>query len=395
MPLHRAVQRTDEGQESPPPALAPIEANRAASLNTHDPPFAMDLMGGDVTRYLGKAGSTPKTLDSEPANWTDRPRARWIFWSRGATPRNRAHRVLAAAFNRYVAESDAEFALVNIEDFWAETRPQNIPGTSNEYPNWRCKLAMTMRDIKKDEQIGATIEDLASGALRDKPLDSDRNQSSRVAIAATDQVAVEPAAPGALPPLRRVPGTQEQRRTRNPSPAVAPMACSMFAMTALSLRLHRSAARSLNSSLDRTSPVEAELVHLDVAEHVIGLAARVSVIRWSNARYTPPVGSRTPGVIRTTCSTGAHRPHRRAPRPFPRSPPGPARAMSDPHGPAGRTAHPNQLNRQFTQVAIAQVEPNKPRTATSIDAASDEPPPSPPPTGIRLSSSGTGSALPL
>jgi len=152
-----------KGKKKLTASLAPIEANRAASLNTHDlPPFAMDLMGGDVTRYLGKAGSTPKTLDSEPANWTDRAHALAdLLVKRGYCAAKPSASQLAAAFNRYIAESDAELALVNIEDFWAETRPQNIPGTSNEYPNWRCKLAMTMRDIKKDEQIGATIEDLA------------------------------------------------------------------------------------------------------------------------------------------------------------------------------------------------------------------------------------------
>lgn len=144
-------------------SLAPIAANRAASLNTHDlPPFALDLMGGDVTQYLGKANKTPQTLDSAPASWTDRSRAlAELLVAKGYCAKNPTAPQLAAAFNRYIAESDAELALVNIEDFWGETRPQNIPGTSNEYPNWRCKLSKTMKDITTDPVISETLEDLA------------------------------------------------------------------------------------------------------------------------------------------------------------------------------------------------------------------------------------------
>ncbi len=144
-------------------SLAPIAANRAASLNTHDlPPFALDLMGGDVVQYLGKGNATPKTLDSMPDSWTDRARALADHLvAKGYCAKNPSAPQLGAAFNRYIAESDAELALVNIEDFWGETRPQNIPGTSTEYPNWRCKLAKTMKDITSDPGIGETLNDLA------------------------------------------------------------------------------------------------------------------------------------------------------------------------------------------------------------------------------------------
>lgn len=144
-------------------SLAPIAANRAASLNTHDlPPFALDLMGGDVSGYLGKGDATPKTLSSTPAEWTDRAHAlASLLTDRGYCEPNPTAPQLAAAFNRYIAESEAELALVNIEDFWGETRPQNIPGTSDEYPNWRCKLARTMKDIRSADDIGPVLHDLA------------------------------------------------------------------------------------------------------------------------------------------------------------------------------------------------------------------------------------------
>lgn len=39
----------------------------------------------------------------------------------------------------YLAASRARIVLVNLEDLWLETAPQNVPGTVGTYPNWRRK----------------------------------------------------------------------------------------------------------------------------------------------------------------------------------------------------------------------------------------------------------------
>ncbi len=39
-----------------------------------------------------------------------------------------------------IARSPARFAIINIEDLWREEMPQNIPGTSSEYPDWGRKF---------------------------------------------------------------------------------------------------------------------------------------------------------------------------------------------------------------------------------------------------------------
>jgi 4-alpha-glucanotransferase len=35
----------------------------------------------------------------------------------------------------------------------AETRQPNLPGTVDEYPNWRLPLPMTLDQLKKDPRI--------------------------------------------------------------------------------------------------------------------------------------------------------------------------------------------------------------------------------------------------
>lgn len=167
--------------------LGPIAANRAASLNTHDlPPFALDLMGGDVVQYIGIGDAAPRTLESTAASWSERSRSLVQFLSeRGYCGAKPSAEEVAAGFNRYIAESDAELQLVNVEDLWGETRPQNIPGTSDEYPNWRTKLGRTLAEIRRDEELGALIEELArlrSGervSRKNKPKHTKANRRAR------------------------------------------------------------------------------------------------------------------------------------------------------------------------------------------------------------------------
>jgi 4-alpha-glucanotransferase len=43
--------------------------------------------------------------------------------------------------------------LVNMEDLWLEARPQNVPGTSSERPNWRRKARLTLEQIFADKRL--------------------------------------------------------------------------------------------------------------------------------------------------------------------------------------------------------------------------------------------------
>jgi 4-alpha-glucanotransferase len=49
----------------------------------------------------------------------------------------------------WLGASPAEVVLVNLEDLWLETHPQNVPGTSTERPNWRRKARLTIEQIQR------------------------------------------------------------------------------------------------------------------------------------------------------------------------------------------------------------------------------------------------------
>ncbi len=65
------------------------------------------------------------------------------------------------AAHRYLAASSAEVVLINIEDLWGETEPQNRPGTVEPIPNWRKKFAKSLEEIITNPSISNQLKELA------------------------------------------------------------------------------------------------------------------------------------------------------------------------------------------------------------------------------------------
>lgn len=40
------------------------------------------------------------------------------------------------------------------------TQPVNIPGTSDEYPNWRRKLTMTLEQLSEQQNVNQLLQEL-------------------------------------------------------------------------------------------------------------------------------------------------------------------------------------------------------------------------------------------
>jgi 4-alpha-glucanotransferase len=140
------------------PIVAPAR-ERVASVNTHDTPtFAAFLRGGDISDFQRLGVFTP---ESAARKREDRKRVVAALAKtfgikdvRGSS----AQRQLLSRCLRWMAESPANIAMVNLEDTWLEQRPQNIPGTgagtkNPDQPNWRRKARYTLEQILSDTSI--------------------------------------------------------------------------------------------------------------------------------------------------------------------------------------------------------------------------------------------------
>ncbi|HEX5757661.1 MAG TPA: 4-alpha-glucanotransferase [Thermoanaerobaculia bacterium] len=131
----------------------------AASLNTHDmPPFKAFWDGADIEDRLELG-----LLDEEQAR-RERERLEEVRRELVELVRRRAgtngqpdYPQVLRGLLEYLAESPARLLLINLEDLWQETRPQNVPGTSAERPNWRRKARLAFEQLACDPEVLATL----------------------------------------------------------------------------------------------------------------------------------------------------------------------------------------------------------------------------------------------
>jgi 4-alpha-glucanotransferase len=127
-----------EGKRNEPPAES------VASVNTHDmPTFAGWTRGKDIDDRIGMG-----LLDEVGAQRERENREKQV----------REIGSLEAVLT-FLAASEAEIVLINLEDLWGETEPQNVPGVPGR--SWRHKLRMSLEDAQADGSIRRVLTSVA------------------------------------------------------------------------------------------------------------------------------------------------------------------------------------------------------------------------------------------
>jgi 4-alpha-glucanotransferase len=160
------------------PFIPPDEwpANAFASISTHDLPTARGFLAGEHVRVRADLGLLTSSLDDERARAADdRDRLIAMLLRRGlldesgsaddgSSPNGGAseedvvvamHAALAASRSRLIAASPY--------DVLGELRQPNLPGTTDQYPNWRIPLSDSFEDLRTDPRV-ANIAKLLTAA---------------------------------------------------------------------------------------------------------------------------------------------------------------------------------------------------------------------------------------
>ncbi len=125
-----------------------------ASINTHDmPTFSGFWNGTDIEdrveqELLDEAGAKDERARREKMrrNLVKFLRARRLL----STPPNDTRSILESIL-RFLGRSDAEIVLVNLEDLWLESEPQNVPGVPDR--SWRRRMRFSLREVQSDETV--------------------------------------------------------------------------------------------------------------------------------------------------------------------------------------------------------------------------------------------------
>lgn len=152
--LQRAVSA------APRRALASVPPGSFASFNTHDhPTFAGFWRGLDVDDrvtlgMLDAAGERRERLRRMRARTglIADLRARGHALGRGSSESTIYTAALCA-----LGASRARAVIVNLEDLWGETRPQNVPNTTVERPNWRRRARRDLATVARSPKVAAAL----------------------------------------------------------------------------------------------------------------------------------------------------------------------------------------------------------------------------------------------
>jgi 4-alpha-glucanotransferase len=146
-----------------PPLGNPPHAS-VASLNTHDmPTFAAYWNAEDVEdrQDLGLLDDNGAARARNYRRGVTRELARFFKQTQSLkkAPESSLDALRAALL--HLAQSDARFVLINLEDLWLETKPQNVPGTWRERPNWRRKARYTLEEARELADVKKTLRIVA------------------------------------------------------------------------------------------------------------------------------------------------------------------------------------------------------------------------------------------
>jgi 4-alpha-glucanotransferase len=163
--LYRSHVLEMETSADPRRAISPAPQDSLASLNTHDlPTFAAFWKETDIDDRIARGWLSPE--EGRRAHG-ERRRVREAMvrylrsqgWLRGPGAGKDAAdaRDALRACLSHLAAGDARMMLVNLEDLWLEERPQNLPGTTDEHPNWRLPARYPLERFRQMREVTGTL----------------------------------------------------------------------------------------------------------------------------------------------------------------------------------------------------------------------------------------------
>lgn len=134
-------------------------AKSAASLNTHDmPTFRAFWESRDVDdlQRLGFFTEEQARAERERRAEIRRGMESELPHDPGRDEEATYDAVLRRRLE-HLAASQARMVLINLEDLWGETEPQNVPGTSTERPNWQRKARLSFEEFSTKPEVLALL----------------------------------------------------------------------------------------------------------------------------------------------------------------------------------------------------------------------------------------------
>jgi 4-alpha-glucanotransferase len=141
-----------------------------ASVSTHDLPTALEWVRGEHVRIRAERGLLADPAAEERSWQEERAELLRLLIDAGALDRDDAgDDEIVLAMHRFVASTPSRYVLAAPGDAVGDLRQPNLPGTVDEYPNWRLPVAdeagrvVLLDDLLADARVGRLVDVLRAG----------------------------------------------------------------------------------------------------------------------------------------------------------------------------------------------------------------------------------------
>ena len=140
----------------------------AAMTSTHDLPTLAGWWAGRDIEWTWRIGRESR-FASEVEEHEDRQRERERLWQRlvasghaeGSCPPREEPEPFVTAACAHVAASACELALIPLEDLFGLLEQPNLPGTTDQHPNWRRRLPDSVAELLARPEVAARVRAIA------------------------------------------------------------------------------------------------------------------------------------------------------------------------------------------------------------------------------------------
>jgi 4-alpha-glucanotransferase len=168
--LGTSVLWFESGPDGTPPPPSQWRRDSFATVSTHDMPPAVAFLNGDQVTERARLGLLGRPAAAERAD-SDKLVSSWLaalaregLLRPGETPDPAG---FTTALYGYLARTPALLVSVSLAEAAGERRSQNMPGTTNEYPNWRLPLCgpdgtpIMLEDLAESDSVRAVAQAVA------------------------------------------------------------------------------------------------------------------------------------------------------------------------------------------------------------------------------------------
>lgn len=137
--------------------------NALASISTHDLPTAGGFLAGEQVRVRAELGQLAGPVEDERA-YAEKDRGQLLarLTEEGLVTPSSTPEEIVVAMHEFLARTPCRFVTAALYDVLGELDQPNLPGTTDEYPNWRMPLRTSLEQIVADPRMARIAEVLSA-----------------------------------------------------------------------------------------------------------------------------------------------------------------------------------------------------------------------------------------